>query len=290
MVDIKKLDDRIRNLEYYTALSTLETTTANMFVADDDGLNRFKAGFFVDNFTGFLAQEDQTDYKNSLDRKYKQSRPQHYTNSVDLMFGPVTNTDPTDDLAFTTVEGINVRKKSDIVTLDYSEVEYIKQSFGTRSESVTPFLISFWQGTLELSPASDTWIDTVRLEAKTIEIEGDYQQVMDDAARTMNVDPQTGFAPTVWNSWETNWTGVDITETTRTRETSQGGEWRGWLGQPGGGVRPGFGTRVTTTHEDTIRNTRRTGVESRTGLRTVITESWDKTSVGDRTISRDLVP
>ena len=54
MVDIKKLDDRIKNLEYYTALSTLETNTANMFISDADGLNRFKSGFFVDNFTGFL--------------------------------------------------------------------------------------------------------------------------------------------------------------------------------------------------------------------------------------------
>ena len=27
-------------------------------------------------------------------------RPKHYTNSVDLMFGPVTNVDPTDDLNF----------------------------------------------------------------------------------------------------------------------------------------------------------------------------------------------
>ena len=58
MKDIRKLDDRIKNLEYYTALSTLETNTANMFVADADGLNRFKSGFFVDNFTSFLTQED----------------------------------------------------------------------------------------------------------------------------------------------------------------------------------------------------------------------------------------
>ena len=292
MKDIRKLDKRIKNLEYYTALSTLETNTANMFVADADGLNRFKSGFYVDNFTSFLSQEDQLigGPKNSLDRKYKQLRPKHYTSSVDLMFGPVTNTDPTDDLAFTAVEGINVRKQSDIVTLDYSEVEYIKQSFGTRTESVTPFLISFWQGTLELTPTSDTWVDTVRLEAKTIEIEGDYEQTMEDAARTMNVDPQTGFAPTVWNSWETNWTGSDIVETTRTRTESQGGEWVGWAGQPGGGVRPAYGTRTTTTIEETVRSGRRTGVESRTGNRTVVTEQWDRTSVGDREVSRELVP
>ena len=157
-----------------------------MFVADDDGLNRFKAGFFVDNFTGFLAQENQLEggIRNSIDRKYKQLRPAHFTTSLDLMFGPVVNTDTADDLNFTAVEGINVRKKSDIITLDYSEVEYIKQSFATRSESVTPFLISFWQGTLELTPSSDTWVDTVRLEAKTIEIEGDYQQPMDAVSYT----------------------------------------------------------------------------------------------------------
>ena len=39
MSDIKNLENRIKNLEYYTTLSLLETNTANLFVADDDGLN-----------------------------------------------------------------------------------------------------------------------------------------------------------------------------------------------------------------------------------------------------------
>ncbi len=58
MQDIKNLENRIKNLEYYTTLSLLETNTANMFVADGDGLNRYKSGFFVDNFTTIKAQED----------------------------------------------------------------------------------------------------------------------------------------------------------------------------------------------------------------------------------------
>ena len=58
MTDIKKLEDRIKNLEYYTSLSVLETNTSNMFVPDNNGLNRYKSGFFVDNFTTFQAQED----------------------------------------------------------------------------------------------------------------------------------------------------------------------------------------------------------------------------------------
>jgi hypothetical protein len=87
-----------------------------------------------------LAQEDSVFYKNSIDITNKQLRPRHYTNSVDLIFGPVTGVDPTGDLAFTPMEGVNVRKSKDVVTLDYAEVEWLKQSFATRSESVTPFL------------------------------------------------------------------------------------------------------------------------------------------------------
>ena len=33
----------------------------------------------------------------------------------------------------------------------YSEVEFIKQNLATRTESVTPFLISFWNATIELN-------------------------------------------------------------------------------------------------------------------------------------------
>ena len=178
MQDIKKLENRIRGLEYYTSLSLLEKETANLFVPDSDGLNRFKSGFFVDNFSDFLPQEQTIDINNSIDRKINALRPKHYTNSVDLIFGPVVDPDTNDDPNFAAIEGNNVRKANDVVTLDYSEVEFIKQSFATRSESVTPFLISFWNGTLELTPATDNWVDTTRLEAKIIETEGNYAETV----------------------------------------------------------------------------------------------------------------
>jgi hypothetical protein len=297
MVDIKKLENRIKNLEYYTTLSLLETNTANLFIADSNGLNRFKSGFFVDNFTSILAQESGIEIKNSIDIKNKELRPKHYTNSVDLIFGPVENVNPTDDLAFSAVQGINIRKTGDILTLDYAEVEWLSQTFATRSESVTPFLISFWQGTLELTPASDTWVDTVRLEAKIINTEGNYT----DTARTLNVDPQTGFAPVVWNSWVDNWTGQQITETTSTRTQTTGSDLvnRGRVGPtpqhmrgPGNTGAPRrdiWGTQTTTTTLDTFREIVDTGVSTRTGVRTVVTEQFDRTSVGDRSVSRDII-
>ena len=265
-----------------------------MFVADSDGLNRFKSGFFVDNFTGFNAQETKAQIKNSIDRAHKELRPRHYTNSVDLIFGPVVNTDPTADLNFATIEGNNVRKANDVITLDYSEVEYINQPFATRTESVTPFLISFWQGTMELNPASDTWVDTVRLDAKVIDVEGDYSSTIALLEQTEGLDPQTGFAPIVWNAWETNWTGFEFNDTTvrSTQTTSSVRNAGGWINN----FSEGFGnparrinTDTTTTTEDTLRETIRTGVESRTGLQTVVTEQFDRESVGDRTVSRDLI-
>jgi hypothetical protein len=292
MVDIKKLENRIKNLEYYTSLSLLETNTANLFVADSSGLNRFKSGFFVDNFTSILAQENGIEIKNSIDTRNKELRPKHYTSSIDLITGPVENVDPTEDLAFASIEGINVRKTGDIVTLDYAEVEWLKQSFATRSESVTPFLISFWQGTLELTPASDTWVDTVRIEAKIIDTEGNYAETLASAARTLNVDPQTGFAPTVWNSWIDNWTGQQIVEKRQTNTQTTGS--LSWIGGPAhGGIGRGldrWGSETTTTRLNTFREVIDTGISTRTGVRTVITEQFDQTSTGDRVVSRDIVP
>ena len=296
MVDIRQLEKRIKNLEYYTSLSLLETNTANMFVPDSQGLNRFKSGFFVDNFASVRVQQrpdEELPFKNSVDIKNKILKPQHYTNAIDLVEGPESgwdNKDDTLDSAFTQPEGINIRKTEGIVTLDYAEVPWLTQSFATRTESVTPFLVSFWQGALELTPATDTWIDTARLEAKIIKAEGDYKETMREMVENNGVDPQTGFGPTIWNSWETNWTGQEVIERKQLR-THRGGQSRTVQG-PGGRARVSVSRRQVRdfVEEDTLREVRDTGTRSRTGNRAIVTEQWDNTSVGDRTVSRDAIP
>tara|TARA_B100001175_G_scaffold262601_1_gene232024 strand:+ start:1039 stop:8625 length:7587 start_codon:yes stop_codon:yes gene_type:complete len=295
MGDIKKLDSRIKNLEYYTSLSLLETNTANFFVPDQDGLNRFKSGFFVDNFTGFETQESALKINNSIDRKRKELRPRHYTNSVDCITGPVVGLDVDDDQQFATIEGVNVRKNADAITLDYSEVEWLKQNFATRSESVTPFLISFWQGTMELTPASDTWVDTARLQAKIIQTEGNYAATLDNMVRNDGVDPQTGMGPIMWNSWETTWTGTTTNdfEGASTQTVNDTVTWSegGWVNQePSTNPARWVTATVNTTTRNWFRETIQTGTESRTGLRNIVTETFDEQSVGDRVVSREVVP
>ena len=291
MVDIKQLENRIKNLEYYTALSLLETNTASLFVPDSNGLNRFKCGFFVDNFTSPLTQESAIEIKNSIDIENKQLRPKHYTTSVDLIFGmPEVSILGGEDLAFTPIEGTNIRKTGDVVTLDYDEIVWLNQPFATRSENVTPFVIGFWTGILELTPASDTWVDTVRVATQILDVEGNYASTIND----LGADPQTGFVPTVWNSWVNNWTGQQIINSTKKSTTVTSPQWVG--GPPWGG--PGshnfenrrlFGNEVTTVKEDNFQEVISTGVKNRTGIRTIVTEQFDRTSQGDRTLSRNVI-
>ena len=207
MKDIRDLETRIKNLEYYTSLTLLETTTANLFVPDEDGLNKFKSGFFVDNFTTFQPQESEIPIKNSIDSTNKELRPSHYTNAIDLQVGPVdgdtiyeTGVDP---------EGSGIRKTGDVITLDYDEVQYLRQPFGTRSESVTPFMLNFWKGIVKLSPDNDTWVNTVKVEPNVFQIEGNFAEVTRVAERRFGgFDPQTGLTNTLWGGWQTCWTGV----------------------------------------------------------------------------------
>ena len=54
MKDISRLEDRLSNVEFYSSLSLLETDTKNLSIRDPQtGLDKFKSGFFVDNFKSY---------------------------------------------------------------------------------------------------------------------------------------------------------------------------------------------------------------------------------------------
>ena len=56
MKDIGGIDRRVKNLEDVTSLSLLELDTKTLQIQDSQGNNRFKTGFFVDDFknTNFM--------------------------------------------------------------------------------------------------------------------------------------------------------------------------------------------------------------------------------------------
>ncbi len=273
MSDINRLEKRITSLEYYTSLSLLEANTASLFVPDSAGFNKFKSGFFVDNFTNFLSQSTLLGYKNSVDVANQILRPKHYTTAVDLELGPVEGVNANSDKRYINPQGTNIKRTGDIITLNYNEVEWLKQTGGTRSESVTPFMVSFWKGTLDLTPASDNWLDTRRLEVNIINVEGDFAETVAQFTRDFGGNPQEGFGAVVWDSWEENWSG-----TREFRDVFLGSRW----------VTQNRGQQNLII--DTVaRQERVIGNETRAGTRTLITEQFDQTSQGDRLVSRDLI-
>ncbi len=318
MKDIGKLEDRVKTLETYTTLNLLEVNTENLRIKDANGLDRFKSGFFVDNFTNTNSQNKSTIIKNSIDLNNGELRPSPYTTELDLLIGSAslvgigTSADPTADSKYVTdLVGNNIKRTGQLITLDYSDVVQVRQPFATRVENVTPFLVTRYNGTIELYPSSDTWVDQVRIDAKQVEIDNftsTQQQLI-----AQGWDPQTGYSPITWGAWETTWTG-----STTSYQTYYSNYWNywygygypyyyGWYGYPyyygywghyygwwGYGYPyyyygyPWYwygGWGVATT----VATTTKTGVSTREGTQFKLTEQVDVQSLGDSVVSTNFI-
>ena len=269
MKDIYSLENRIKNLEYYTSLSLLESDTSNLFVRDVNGLNRFKSGFFVDDFSTTSTQKKVTIVKNSIDVINSELRPAPYTTQVDLILGSnsliglgvtSTNVDPNfvSDLI-----GTNVKKTGGLITLDYYEVEEINQPYATRVESVAPYRVGYYGGTINLTPSSDIWVDVVRLAANSTEVATNYIQSESQIVAS-ELDSQSGFGPVTWGSWETVWTGSTKAVDSRT-------------------VNVGY----YIIKED-LETVTKTGTTTRSGVRKITKEELKNVSLGDTVLSTDI--
>ncbi len=319
MTDISKLEQRIKNLEYYTSLNQLETRTINQFIPDANGLNRFKSGIFVDNFTSLKSQNVSIGIKNSIDKKHGTLRPSHYTTSVDMVVGNTTiagigtTTKTNQDSRFADILGTGVKRSAQMITLDYNETEepWLQQGFATRSESVTPFLVRFWQGNISFEPTVDTWVDVNQMTARDIMMEGSFQGVAEAIQAeitTANDGKRSGVAPVIWNSWET--TGVNVSlDLNKKLHEDVNSTWRSGTEsefrelydatpeqidghiQRNNGAPPGFRVEEVTT-DTSIKLSGSAGVDlnqRRTGTQQTITEEIASESFGDRVVNREVI-
>ena len=296
MKDISRLEDRISNVEYYTSLSLLESDTKNLMLRDTTTkLDRFKCGFFVDNFKSYNGgQIANKDYKASVDVENGVLRPSHYTTSLDLLLGSEsiigigTQANPNVDLKFATdLSSPNIKRIGDVVCLNYKEVEYTKNQFATRSENVNPFNVINWIGSIQLNPSSDTWIETRRTE-RTNDVQGSYSSTI----QQLGVDSNTGLSPIDWGSWETNWTGRNVTNGPSLGRLLTGTVNLGTVTyDPGGGRR--IVTDTTTFRDDFLefknQTVTNTGTQTRQGIQFKVNERFDKTDLGDKVISREII-
>ncbi|AIX14688.1 virion structural protein [Synechococcus phage ACG-2014d] len=275
MRDIGNIEERLTNVEYYTSLSLLESEAQNATTYDEDGLNRFKNGYIVDDFTDHTVGDVlNADYNASLDFENGYLRPSHYTNNVSLEFDPLSSQgvqwsgpDPEDF------------EEALLVTLPYQEITQIEQPYASRVENVNPFNVFTFIGRIDMLPSSDDWIDIKRLPARVENVEGDFSSV----ARDLNVD-KNGFAPIQWGAWKTNWTGRTLTGRSSYRSSTNigGGRRLGRLGHAG--RRQG----LFYLHER--RTFRVVNNQGRRGVRTRVVPKIERKSQGDTILSQTAIP
>ena len=173
MRDIGRLEDRIENLETITSLTMLELDTKTLQVRDADGLDRFKTGFFVDDFKDDQRFDSSSKVNVDTNTNELETPTDFESFKPELALDPSINPETADFSADLPLLDSNVQKTGDLITLAYTEKEWINQPLASRVENVNPFNMIEWVGIIKLSPASDNWVRNIYVDGGVREIWGD---------------------------------------------------------------------------------------------------------------------
>ncbi len=223
MRDIGTLEDRIESLETVTTLSLLEVSTETLRIVDSTGRDKFKSGFFVDNF----ESSDNIDYSQgaalTVDTEERLIRPIISRNSLDSFLMPKTPvTDNTyDSESNYELLDTNVQKTGNVVTLKYEEVGWIEQPLATRLVNVNEFHVEAFHGTIELNPSSDNWVRTIRLDDNIINQTESRRRIVERISQTQDegTRARVGDNAVVTNRTGNRTTFEEVIGTTRHTET-----------------------------------------------------------------------
>ena len=162
MRDIGKIEDRVENLETLTSLSLLELDTRTLQVRDADGLDRFKSGFFVDDF----ADSQRMDPDSEAGTQNNELKPPVDYFSLKPEVAATNFAFEAFDLDFDLLDP-NIQKTGDLITLKYSDKSWIRQPLASRVENVNPFNMVEFKGRVVISPSQDSWTRTVTVDGGT---------------------------------------------------------------------------------------------------------------------------
>ena len=271
MKDIGVLKDRIVNLEYYTSLSLLEKQAVDMRILDENGLDRFKNGIFVDTFTDhLLGATYNPDYRITVDPVEKSIRPLYTMES----FG------------YDYVSGTNIQRNGDIITLAYTEVPVITMNAASTFRNVERSSYKF-SGVITLTPNLDVWTDTT--------FEPDEKVILgpslEDIGR-LGVTPGAGGGSWVDIGTQVNLPGKELRLTTT---------WHAWqqlvTGYNIAGI-GSFSSRAAAVGAATAfaqRNSTNVTIETlfdnvRSGTERFLTELTDSTTLGYKVVDTSIRP
>jgi hypothetical protein len=184
MKDLRGVARRVKNLEYYASLNSLESSSKDKQIFNAAGTARFKNGFFVDNFDGHNnAAKDIEGYRASIDINKSELRPVFKRKDISLRKS-------------TTQTGSNVTQTGNIITLSYTHETFIRQDKATKLRNPAQEISFVWNGKITLNPEIDNTPDVTQLPDVQIDFSGMYDSI------ASIVDLIGGDDGVLWGEWE----------------------------------------------------------------------------------------
>lgn len=268
MRDIGVLKDRIQNLEYYASLSLLEKSAYDLRILDDQGLDRFKNGIFVDTFRDHLlgASENNKDYRIVVDPEEMSIRPVYTMESYGYDY----------------LSGSNVVKIGNLVTLAYNEVELLKQPNVTNIRNLERSSYLF-VGNMTITPPQDVWVDTSFAPDEVVTIHS-ANSLISVSSTTENADQlpivQKNLISTTWGDWRRFSTGFALYTGTGANRTQVGtySTYQQALAAS---------TQYTNTTDVTIESLFN---NVRSGVQRFALTNYDQTASGYKVVDTSVIP
>ena len=288
MRDIGGLEHRVKTLENYTTLSLLETDTKNLSIKDPStGLDKFKSGFFVDNFRNHSSHNLEGDSFFDIDMTRGECRPRSTERNVALQFETVSTAADPVNADYRWAEDFadsNITRNGSGLTLAFEEVTFVDQPLATRTENLNPFHIALFAGAIELNPASDFWIEEVVLPTPDIVR---VDSVFNGMADLLGIEDREngGMSASFWNSAEQTWTGREVIEEEVT-DTILNRQRISSRTERGPGIRQVTTDRVTLDRER-LQTINTTGIERTFGFQ--LSAGEERISLGERVVGVDVV-
>lgn len=235
MKDISAFDTRIRGLEYYVSLNSLEKNANDSKILDATGLERSKYGILVDNFSSNDVQATYGDagFDNRCLVENGLLKPAALMRTVKMLWNESASTG-----SYRAVG--NGDKKS--LMMDYTSSAFAQQDAATKSVGVASALYGTFKGNMRLFPEYTAEADTDSTAKVTLNsqqgienvfnfINDSYRYVSDLNPTWVN-DANNPFAKVVDSKWFES-----TSETTSTTVSGNGFNLNG----------ADFGTLTTTT-------------------------------------------
>lgn len=234
MKDIGGFDSRIKGLEYYVSLNSLERNAASSKILDNNGLERSKYGILVDNFSTTDAQATYTDV--GYDNRCLVENGELKSASLMRTF-PMKLVESLSSGPFNAV-GTNTKKT---LMLDYTTSEFAKQKYATKEMTVAGALFGNFSGTVKLFPEFAADVDTEVTAKVTLNstqgIEDAFTFINDalkrvaDRTGLWSTDKNNPFSKISTNSWYTSSSSSSVEQGVLLKAGhAHGGEGAGFRG------------------------------------------------------------